>query len=298
MPDYTSPFFSGFSQGQGLWANMQAMKAARQASERADLEGQEKLKQMQFENAPSGMSMRSMGLPGVSPMGPTNTPEGTPMGNPASDAILPNRAAIPFQEKLMLQQQQREQNKANKQMADSQKNEQRSQFSANQFRDEFNQKSKQFEIIAPMYKNVIASATTPNPTAATDMGLIFSYMKILDPNSTVREGEYATAANAGSIPDAIRNQFNRVKDGEKLQPGQRSNFAKSAQMAFKSASGIQNQHISRYTDLAKRKGVDPRDVVYDYGAGMGQESFDAPNIGLEGSQWQEIAPNVRIRRKQ
>ena len=40
------------------------------------------------------------------------------------------------------------------------------------------------------------------PDAAGDMALIFSYMKMLDPNSTVREGEYATAQDAGSIPHA------------------------------------------------------------------------------------------------
>lgn len=137
---------------------------------------------------------------------------------------------------------------------------------ANMLRDEFNTVSKPFMTIVPMYQNIRAAATTPTPTAATDMGLIFSYMKILDPNSTVREGEYATAANAGSIPDAIRNQYNRLKDGEKLQPRQRMDFYKSAQQAFKGASDIQAQHIKRYTNLAQRQKVDPQDVVYDFGA--------------------------------
>jgi hypothetical protein len=156
---------------------------------------------------------------------------------------------------------------------------------ANMLRDEFNTVSKPFLTIVPMYQNIKSAALTPNPTPATDMGLIFSYMKILDPNSTVREGEYATAANAGSIPDALRNQYNRLKDGEKLQPSQRTNFYKSAQQAFKGASDIQAQHIKRYTSLAQRQKVDPQDVVYDFGADFAgdfapQGNMDAGAIDL------------------
>ena len=148
----------------------------------------------------------------------------------------------------------------------------------NQFRDEFNQQSKTFQSVIPMYKNIVAAATNPNPTAQSDMSLIFAYMKILDPTSTVREGEYATAQNAGSIPDSLRNQFNRLVDGQKLQPDQRINFAKAAQLKFKGDSESQKGTMDRYSDLAKRNQVNPENVVYDYGQGLGGESFDAPVV--------------------
>lgn len=135
---------------------------------------------------------------------------------------------------------------------------------SNTFRDEYNQVSKPFLVIQPMYKNVESSASTPNPTAATDMGLIFSYMKILDPNSTVREGEYATAAKAGSFGDQVKNAVQQLESGQKLTPAQRANFLGSAKSAYASARDIQKQHLKRYTQLAKRAGVDPEDVVFDY----------------------------------
>lgn len=294
MPEYTSPFVSGFGQGQSIWSNMQAMKAAKQAREQQAGLYDETIKQKQFENAPSAMSMRSMGLPGVSPMGPSAS--GEPMGAPEHDAILPNRVVIPFQEKLMMQNQQREQNQANRQLINDQKAQQQGIGYENQFRDEFNQQSKTFQSVIPMYKNIVAAATNPNPTAQSDMSLIFAYMKILDPTSTVREGEYATAQNAGSIPDSVRNQFNRLVDGQKLQPDQRINFAKAAQLKFKGDAESQQGTMIRYTDLAKRNRVNPENVVYDYAQGLGGESFEAPNTQIQGFDAKAELDRVRQRR--
>jgi len=56
--------------------------------------------------------------------------------------------------------------------------------------------------------------------AAAQIGLIFSYMKMLDPTSTVREGEYATAQNTAGVDDKVRNAYNKVRDGSFLQDGQ------------------------------------------------------------------------------
>ncbi|MDO4713960.1 MAG: hypothetical protein Q4B28_04950 [bacterium] len=65
-----------------------------------------------------------------------------------------------------------------------------------QLRKEFNNlpEIKNFKTVQGMY-NTVKSASTLG-TAAGDMSLIFAYMKILDPNSTVRESEYANAQNA------------------------------------------------------------------------------------------------------
>src|SRR3990167_7070520 len=60
-----------------------------------------------------------------------------------------------------------------------------------------------FNAVKEGYNRVAASM---RGTAAGDMSLIFGIMKMLDSNSTVREGEYATAQNAGSIPDRVRAQ--------------------------------------------------------------------------------------------
>lgn len=71
------------------------------------------------------------------------------------------------------------------------------------------------------------SETGRAPHAANDMAMVFSYMKLLDPNSSVREGEYANAENAGSIPEKWRNAFNKAKDGQFLSQSMRDEMVES-----------------------------------------------------------------------
>ena len=53
-------------------------------------------------------------------------------------------------------------------------------------------------------------------------------MKFLDPNSVVREGEFATAKNAGGVPENIRNIYNAVKDGQILPDTVKEKFLATA----------------------------------------------------------------------
>ena len=75
-----------------------------------------------------------------------------------------------------------------------------------------------------------------NPTAAGDIAMVFAYMKLLDPNSVVRESEYATAAEAGSLIDrATLGTYNRLVAGERLTPTQRADFANAAKTLYRDA---------------------------------------------------------------
>jgi len=71
-------------------------------------------------------------------------------------------------------------------------------------------------------------------TAAGDVSLIFAYMKLLDPQSVVREGEQATAQNTTSVPGQIRNLYNRAITGQRLNEDQRKEFSNAAIGAFQS----------------------------------------------------------------
>ena len=53
-------------------------------------------------------------------------------------------------------------------------------------------------------------------------------MKVLDPGSTVREGEFANAQNAAGVPDRIRNLFNNWSKGQRLDEKQRQDFITQA----------------------------------------------------------------------
>ena len=115
--------------------------------------------------------------------------------------------------------------------------------------------------VATAYAKVRASAT--NPTAAGDMALIYGTMKMWDPGSTVREGEFANAQNATGVPGAIQTAYNRVLRGERLNEAQRKDFVAQAEKAAAAHRQTLRQINSRYAEMAKRHGVDERDVIYD-----------------------------------
>ena len=73
---------------------------------------------------------------------------------------------------------------------------------------------KDFNMASTQFSKLTASAK--QESAAGDMSMIFTYMKILDPTSVVREGEQATAASAGGVPDRVWNAYNKAVSGEKL----------------------------------------------------------------------------------
>lgn len=100
-----------------------------------------------------------------------------------------------------------------------------------------------------------------NPSAANDIALIFAYMKILDPTSAVREGEFATAANAGGIPQRVWARYNNLVRGERLNPEQRSDFLSSAYSLVRSQHANAQRVVERYQDLARGYNLPPAAVA-------------------------------------
>lgn len=88
------------------------------------------------------------------------------------------------------------------------------------------QQVKDFKNVKVSYDTI--QSVAENPTAAGDLSLIFAYMKVLDPNSSVREGEFANAQNAAGVPERVRNLFNQWKDGQRLSDEQRNDFVLQA----------------------------------------------------------------------
>ena len=112
---------------------------------------------------------------------------------------------------------------------------------------------KDFNKVRTAYEKVKQAGANPSP--AGDLSLIFNYMKILDPGSVVREGEFANAQNAGGIDTKIRNLYNQVIDGTRLSPDQRQDFlnqSKNAALAeFKGAK----EALDQYKGLAANSGL-------------------------------------------
>ena len=86
-------------------------------------------------------------------------------------------------------------------------------------------------------------------------------MKMLDPGSTVREGEFATAANSGGIPAAVINAYNKARDGKMLTPKQRGNFTRQARSQYNKATSTHKKRLDDYEKLGNRYGLERADVI-------------------------------------
>jgi hypothetical protein len=97
-------------------------------------------------------------------------------------------------------------------------------------------------------------------TPAGDMSMIFLFMKMLDPTSVVREGEYATARNSGNVSDYVRNAYNKALKGTLLNENQRADFLNQARLNLATAADAYQNIRNEYTSYANQIGV-PVDLV-------------------------------------
>ena len=129
-------------------------------------------------------------------------------------------------------------------------------------RDEYVGQTKDFKTIQSAWRSIKTSGG--EPSAAGDMSLIFGYMKLLDPGSTVREGEYANAQNAGGVPDRVVASYNKLINGQILSDSQRKDFLGQAKKQYDSRLGEYGGLKKSYAQLAKEYGLDPKRVVVEF----------------------------------
>jgi hypothetical protein len=108
------------------------------------------------------------------------------------------------------------------------------------------------------------SAAAEQDSPSGDISFIYAYMKMNDPTSTVREGEFATAQNAGSIPESIRNLYNKAISGQRLTKEQKASFLSTGRSIFDRQLKEQEKENERFEKLALRSGFDPQDVIINF----------------------------------
>lgn len=108
-------------------------------------------------------------------------------------------------------------------------------------------------------------------TPAGDLALIFNYMKLLDPGSVVREGEFATAQNATGVPQRVVNAYNQLLSGERLNPAQRKNFTDQAEKIFNQSEANFKTAINPLLNIGKSRGLTQDDI-------LGEGYFDSLGV--------------------
>ena len=123
--------------------------------------------------------------------------------------------------------------------------------------------TKEFSKQIAAFARIMASAE--DSTGAGDMALIFNFMKLLDPGSTVREGEYATARDTGNVSQRVRAIYNKMVMGTTLTPEQRADFVDRSVRLYRSAETQFGKIREQYTELAKQQGLPVNQIIIDKG---------------------------------
>ena len=124
-----------------------------------------------------------------------------------------------------------------------------------------NQTVKNFDIAQTQLNKLFAGAK--RDSAAGDLSMIFTYMKVLDPTSVVREGEQATAQNAAGIPERVRNLYNKLITGERLTKKQRQDFVKSGIGLFQSNQVAKDAFQKSFETSFNTYNIDKNNVFFD-----------------------------------
>lgn len=114
---------------------------------------------------------------------------------------------------------------------------------------------KMYETVKGGYERVRQSSALQ--TGAGDMGLIYGYMKMLDPGSVVRESEFAMAAQAGSYGEQIQGLVSRLVNGERLPESVRQSFVQAADGIYKETAANLGDINSQFSTRANTYGIDP-----------------------------------------
>lgn len=132
-------------------------------------------------------------------------------------------------------------------------------------RREVTEQSKTYRSVEESYNKVKSfAAPGKRQSGVDDMSLIFAYMKMLDPTSVVREGEQASAENAGGVPAKVRQIYNKVMNGEKFPDYLRQEFVSGAEKIYKASLIHQQTMIKGYNKIIQNQGLNP-DNVFVYG---------------------------------
>ena len=101
-------------------------------------------------------------------------------------------------------------------------------------------------------------------TGASDISAVFNYMKMLDPGSVVREGEFATAQNSGGVPAKIASLYNNVINGQSLTATLRKNFHDQAKSLYEKSHSQYSAMTGRFGQLLQERGIESGQVLMDH----------------------------------
>ena len=98
---------------------------------------------------------------------------------------------------------------------------------------------------------------------AGDVAAVFTFMKTLDPNSVVREGEFATAENTAGHYRKFWNLHNKLLRGERLTDEQRDSFKNLGINLYQQNQKAVDNVRYNFTQIADNQGLNIDNIFVD-----------------------------------
>ena len=132
-----------------------------------------------------------------------------------------------------------------------------------EFAKQFRTESKPFKESMLAFEKISANALSKRPSGATDIAMIFNFMKSLDPESVVRGQEYEAAAGAGSLIRSLGLRYNRLLRGEdeKLPDQVRKDFYQTALETFQPFVESQIRDEKTISGQAEAFGLNAKNII-------------------------------------
>ncbi len=150
-------------------------------------------------------------------------------------------------------------------------------------REEFEDRSKSFVKVRDAFGQ-IRDSLAGDITAPATLAAATKFMKMLDPESVVRESELNMALKSTGLMDRFLNLHNVVTKGGVLTPAQAAEIQRIAGVLYQTAETNQKKVSDYYTGLANDYKLDPKRIVRDLSLGPAPQAAK----GLSGAEQAEL----------
>jgi hypothetical protein len=125
-------------------------------------------------------------------------------------------------------------------------------------RNEYNKRAQSLSDAETSFSNLEIAAN--QNTGPGDIALITSFMKMLDPGSVVREGEFQTAEQSSGLFNKLTNLLEKAQTGSRLAPKQRNDFVDLARKYLEASRKKEAQVRASYRLIVDNYKLNPVNV--------------------------------------
>ncbi len=123
-----------------------------------------------------------------------------------------------------------------------------------------------FAVVRDAYNQILNGAKSarenPDQQGPGDLSIIYGYIKMIDPSSSVKEGEILTVENSKGLSDKVRDELNKARTGG-LNETQRSTYVNAARGLYDNKAQAYQRKQDFYGNLADINNVDRKDAIWD-----------------------------------